>query len=345
VSWCGSSNEWADFVTKNDPSKFDKTSWSMNERTVILLSHAGEPYVTERVAEELRFRGARPIRLNTDRLFGTGRFGTSISPTDFGSVWFEGKRFDPEAIWLWRAWPQIRAEGMLEADLAVVNREAHSLFFGSLELFDVRWVDAPTKARAAENKLLQLRIAQEVGLRIPDTSYTSDPEAVRTIFDRHDGRIICKLHAPLDYAMRAQRSFPTRRFRREDLKHVEAVRFGPMIFQEEIPKALELRVAWAGGAAWTGAMRGDDSGVDWRHSKTGKFQAYTLDSTTKNKLGRLMKRLGLRQGCLDLILTPQGEMVFLEVNPTGEWGMLEAELGLPIAASLAETLLTDENAS
>jgi hypothetical protein len=42
-----------------------------------------------------------------------------------------------------------------------------------------------------------------------------------------------------------------------------------------------------------------------------------------------------------LICTPAGEHVFLEVNPSGEWGMLERDLGLPIADAIAGALLID----
>lgn len=311
--------------------------------TILLLSHAGEPFVTERVAEELRRRGALPVRLDTDRLFDDGPFGVSLASDDPGTVWVRGERVRPDAIWLWRAWPRIDAPAMAEAHHAAVNREAQALFFGAVSLLEGRWVDAPDRVRAAENKLLQLRCARSVGLRIPDTRYTSDPDAVRALFDAHEGRVVCKLHAPLEVGMQARRAFPTRRFRREDLARLDALRRGPMIFQEAIPKALELRVAWAGGAAWTGALDGDETCVDWRFSAAGAWKPHALDAATKAKLAALMKRLGLRQGCLDLILTPDGETVFLEVNPTGEWGMLEAELGLPIAASLAETLLRDED--
>lgn len=52
-----------------------------------------------------------------------------------------------------------------------------------------------------------------------------------------------------------------------------------------------------------------------------------------------MSSLQLRQGAIDMIVTPTGEHVFLEVNPTGEWGMLEAELELPISTALADALL------
>jgi glutathione synthase/RimK-type ligase-like ATP-grasp enzyme len=51
-----------------------------------------------------------------------------------------------------------------------------------------------------------------------------------------------------------------------------------------------------------------------------------------------MKTLGLSFGALDLILTPQGEYVFLEVNPSGQWVWIEDKLDLPISRSIAEWL-------
>jgi glutathione synthase/RimK-type ligase-like ATP-grasp enzyme len=55
-----------------------------------------------------------------------------------------------------------------------------------------------------------------------------------------------------------------------------------------------------------------------------------------------MRRLGLAYGAIDLIETPEGGHVFLEVNPGGEWGMLEHDLGLPISEAIADALLNDE---
>ncbi|HYP53826.1 MAG TPA: hypothetical protein VEQ42_09825 [Pyrinomonadaceae bacterium] len=52
-----------------------------------------------------------------------------------------------------------------------------------------------------------------------------------------------------------------------------------------------------------------------------------------------MSRLGLAFGAIDLIRTPSGEHVFLEVNASGEWGMLERDLNLPVSEALADVLL------
>jgi hypothetical protein len=53
----------------------------------------------------------------------------------------------------------------------------------------------------------------------------------------------------------------------------------------------------------------------------------------------LMDRLELNYGALDLIVTPGGEHVFLEVNPVGEFWWLERWAGLPISEAIADLLL------
>jgi hypothetical protein len=46
---------------------------------------------------------------------------------------------------------------------------------------------------------------------------------------------------------------------------------------------------------------------------------------------------------LDFIVIPSGEYVFLEINPLGEWRMLEKDLNLPIASAIADALLQRKN--
>ena len=52
----------------------------------------------------------------------------------------------------------------------------------------------------------------------------------------------------------------------------------------------------------------------------------------------LVRRLGLRYGAIDLILTPEGDYVFLEINPNGQWQWIEEPTGLPITSALCDEL-------
>jgi hypothetical protein len=55
-------------------------------------------------------------------------------------------------------------------------------------------------------------------------------------------------------------------------------------------------------------------------------------------LRRLMMRLELTYGAIDMRLTPEGDYVFLEINPTGQWLFVEHATGQPIAATLARAM-------
>jgi hypothetical protein len=68
-----------------------------------------------------------------------------------------------------------------------------------------------------------------------------------------------------------------------------------------------------------------------------------MPAKTDQKIHLLMKRLGLLYGAVDLRLTPEGEYVFLEINPAGEWRFVEERTHQPITAAMA-TFLSDLDA-
>src|SRR6185503_17801695 len=127
-------------------------------------------------------------------------------------------------------------------------------------LYDARWVNDLERQRAAENKQRQLRLAARAGLRVPRTLVTNDPAAARQFFMETDGQTVAKLLRPLTVSMDAANNFVyTNRVREEDLAGADALRHCPMVFQELIPKACELRVAYVAGETFAGAL--DASGT------------------------------------------------------------------------------------
>jgi glutathione synthase/RimK-type ligase-like ATP-grasp enzyme len=48
--------------------------------------------------------------------------------------------------------------------------------------------------------------------------------------------------------------------------------------------------------------------------------------------------LGLVYAAIDLRLTPDGDHVFLEVNPAGQWLFIEQATGQPISEAIAGVL-------
>ena len=58
-----------------------------------------------------------------------------------------------------------------------------------------------------------------------------------------------------------------------------------------------------------------------------------------NEIYSLHKKLNLVYSAFDFILTTEGQYVFLETNPAGEWVWLEKELNIDISKALLKELL------
>lgn len=64
-----------------------------------------------------------------------------------------------------------------------------------------------------------------------------------------------------------------------------------------------------------------------------------MPSEVEQRLMGLMDYLSLNYGAIDIIVTPDGRHIFLEVNPVGEFFWLERCPGLPISQAIADVLL------
>jgi glutathione synthase/RimK-type ligase-like ATP-grasp enzyme len=249
------------------------------------------------------------------------------------------------AVWMRRVFPPHLPEDT-DPLLAPGCREESSAaligFLGQLE--HARFIDPPAAVLAAGDKMRQLRCALRHGLRIPATLVSNDPAQVKQFFAACDGRVIAKMLHALSHSMgRAPLSVPTSEVRQEDLAHLDSLSLSPMVFQERIDKGLELRVAYVSGQCFVGGIDASgsrDGRTDWRRAQPQEcgWQKAQLPDEEQRKLNKLMQSLGLRFGAVDYIRTPRNDHVFLEVNPAGEWGMLEQSLGLPISDAIAREL-------
>lgn len=319
--------------------------------TVLLLTHSGDRYTVDRVAEELARRGLRPLRLNTDGFPTELQLSASLAH-EGSAAWLRTEAGtlsadEVQAVWLRRLVPPRLDEELDPEWRAGCVRESQAALEGFLDVLEgsgCRFVNPPGAGAAANNKLRQLRHARALGLEVPRTLVTNEPERVRAFYEQVNGRAVTKMMTALTQSMDASLPFVyTSALTPELLEDLDGLRYSPMVFQERVEKAYELRVAVVGGRCFAGAINatGSSAGqVDWRRSRPDecRWQPGTLPEDVARRLSQLVAALGLVYGAVDLIVTPEGRHVFLEVNPGGEWGMLEHELGLPIAAALAEAL-------
>lgn len=329
-----------------------------NREVVLMLTHSGDFFTVDRVAEALLGRGARPFRLNTDLFPLEIKLSAKLTPDAAQNLIQDGDSTlnadQVRAVWARKIWTPKMDEKLDSQFHEMCIRESLAAMYGFLDCFQsARWVNDPQRGQAAENKLGQLRVAKEVGLSIPRTLVTNDQQQARAFFNEFGGRVVAKLLRPLSVSMGQAPLFVyTSEVKEEDLLEADQLRHCPMVFQERLEKAIELRIAYVDGNCFVGAIDASPSlkgKIDWRLADPGDcfWSVAEIPEEITVKLRALMRALGLVYGAIDIIKTPDGKYVFLEVNPGGEWGMLERDLNYPISEALADALLKpvgDDNA-
>lgn len=216
--------------------------------------------------------------------------------------------------------------------------EAHQAFTGLWLTLDAFWINHPTRDEVASHKVLQLELARDLGLRVPETCITSDPtEARRFVEACGAGGTIYKAFAGSERAWRE-----TRLLAKDELALIDRVEYAPVIFQEYIPAEVDLRITVVGDRIFPAAIHSQETSykVDFRMTmEQARFEEHQLPAEVTRKLFALMKRLGLVYGAIDMRRTPQGEYVFLEINPAGQWLFVEDRTALPISDAMAELML------
>ncbi len=244
------------------------------------------------------------------------------------------------AVWTRRVFGPPRPADLsaLEADHCV--RESRAALDGFLSaLHDAAWLDPLPRVRHADNKLVQLREALRAGLHVPRTIVGNDPDEVHRLWDACRGQVVTKMLTPVTQSMGPPAAAVyTHALSASDLDDLDGLALAPMIFQERIDKLRELRVVYVAGRCFVGAL--EAAGDDWRKpaAAPARWQHDRLPDDVAAALDALMRTLGLRFGVADVLRARDGSHAFLEVNPVGEWGMLERDLDLPIADTIAEEL-------
>jgi glutathione synthase/RimK-type ligase-like ATP-grasp enzyme len=210
------------------------------------------------------------------------------------------------------------------------------------------WVGHPYKLRRAEVKALQLVKASEAGLTTPHTLISNDQAQVATFVEAL-GDTECAIKPLIALGVTDAQGYRLPLTTTLPPGHsLASVAAAPTIFQPYVEKAFELRCVVIGErvfAAKIHSQASEDTRRDWRAGEA-EHEPFALPDDIEASIRRLMDSFGLNFASLDMIVTPEGEFVFLELNPNGQWLWLELELGLPLVASMADLLtthLTDAN--
>lgn len=205
----------------------------------------------------------------------------------------------------------------------------------------VRWVNPLQATSLAERKLYQLRIAREQGFNVPRTWATNTKSSVQSALETGVPLVVKPILHGLLVGADQYRAVYTRRLRPDESLLAEDIASCPSLLQEEIPRGKDLRLTFFGNQAFGAEVSWESANVvDWRSPQARPtFRRYALPETISERCVRLMRRLNLSYAAFDFILSADGVLYFLELNPAGEFAWLEEALNLPMRDALIDLLL------
>lgn len=284
------------------------------------LNNNGIPYKRFNCEDILTY----PTTINYNKQFRYSILGES----NYTSVWFRRTKLP---------------------DLGDIPVHQKIYLIGEIEAFvknlfsilDANWLSEPFAVYRAENKLFQLKAAQNLGFAIPATIVTNSKENLISFYHKHNKNIIVKpiSQTRINNANSASFIF-TNKIENELIEKIEEFDLTPCIFQENVEKDYEIRVTVVGNQVFAAAVYSqgnEETVIDWRRKKLA-FKAVELPESIQSLSVALVKALDLQFGAIDLIKTKSGDYVFLEVNPNGQWVWIENETGLPISNAIIKLL-------
>lgn len=314
---------------------------------MILIVSCAEDRHVPFVEHELVRLGAPWTRFNTEDYPRTVSLHVEASKGIFRALLvLEDKTLDLStvtSVWYRRPEPPGIHAAVVDAEAReVAIAESRSTVRGLwAALHDAFWMSWPMNIRRADQKLLQLRLASDLGFDIPRTLITQSPEQAREFVTRFDAIVKTISGVCLDGS--PPRAIYTNEVQHAHLSQLGQVRVCPTLFQEKITKAVELRVTVVLDKVFAAEMHthvDPEAAVDWRRKGPLGIPhcASSLPPEVETRCVLLVRRLGLTFGAIDLIRTPDNRFVFLEINPAGQFAWIEGLTGLPIAREIAAVL-------
>jgi glutathione synthase/RimK-type ligase-like ATP-grasp enzyme len=235
---------------------------------------------------------------------------------------------------------------------------------------DCYWMSRPHNIRNAEWKLGQLKYAVDIGFDVPKTLLTTNAEDAHAFYEACNGNVIYKvLSEPSLASFRDSSAYSqeseyeqentklpyveyyetkTTPIQKKHLSMLKSVELLPCLFQEYIPKKLELRVTIIGDDIFVGEIHSQAhkrTKIDWRYYDVNiPYRKGNLPITVAERCFALVRKYGLNFSTMDLILTPDDRFVFLENNPNGQFLFVEQKIPeLKMSEALASCFIRGSN--
>jgi glutathione synthase/RimK-type ligase-like ATP-grasp enzyme len=317
--------------------------------SILIATNSDDHRCFSEVARRLSNKGHDVVVYKADEVAdGTREFSAHVTSTGDVSFSYDNQSFSPSKVAA--AWYRRPSNFGYEHDelrrfsLAEEYKTLQANIWKSIR--PQVWLNSPDSIRHADIKFSQLALAASLGLHIPKTVVSNSWQEIDSLSDE---KLIVKSVASgvLHSNIEAAKTMYTTVFQNKNQLPKEVLPY-PGIWQPYIPKSREWRITVVGEQIFSVAIyTTDEAKDDWRkHQFTPNFVINKVEKfpeLLQEKCVEMLQVLNLRFGAFDFIETPSGEVIFLELNPNGQFTWLENELGLPISQAISEELAVIAN--
>lgn len=219
-------------------------------------------------------------------------------------------------------------------------RSQWTAFIRNLTIFEkVKWINNPIATFKAENKILQLKYAASIGFAIPRTIVTNTSDLK---IDPLENYIVKTLDTALLRTEDKEAFIYSSLVSGSEILE-SSLSTSPLVLQNYIHPKVDVRVTVIGNRVYPVRIEKNGKGIDgdWRLEKNClSYVPFKLPIKVEQNCIKIVKSLGLAFGGIDLIES-NGEYIFIEVNPTGEWAWLVDNSGLQIYKGICDYLESD----
>jgi ATP-GRASP peptide maturase of grasp-with-spasm system len=268
--------------------------------------------------------------------------GERINTNELTGFWYRrsefGLNYSAELLGLEEDELAKNIQQHLHYELSYLTKELHQLLSKKSKISELRFSEP--------GKLEMLEAAKQVGIAIPPTLLTTSKIEFLNFKEKH-GKVVSKAiqrSARFDL-MENERRIEFLCYTEEMSEEELPTYFFPTLFQKKLAKVFELRIFYLNEKFYSMAIFSQEdqqTEVDFRNynfEKPNRTVPFLLPIDLQKKLIQLMKNLHLKSGSIDMVLTEEGDYVFLEVNPVGQFGMVSSPCNYELSKLIAETLI------
>lgn len=316
--------------------------------TSVLLITNTKDFTTDYVVRSLNKLGADYYRLNTDEI-GDKVFLTFDFVHDDYTIWDKPKGLNLNILSYKSVYfrrpeiPIIEGDDISQEEKQFIRFEIHQTLEGLYKILrDAYWISDIDSIRRAENKIFQQILAKEIGFRIAEGIVTNDEGHFKSFVRDNNNDCIVKpiLSGQIGWPLMKKVVYTNKLI---EMPTKEQIEYCPSYIQYRIEKKYDVRVTVVEDevfAARIFSQNNTETQIDWRvGDKVLHHEIIFLPDELIKKCKELVHRLNLRFGAIDLIETKEGDFIFLEINPNGQWAWIETQTSMPISETIAKKLM------